>query len=84
MASRSDIAADFRAMILQIHCPHCGEQFTDGAVDWGNAWLEGRMDTMHTFNIQERDGPYKIKCEWCDQRSWINYFSATASKIQDP
>ncbi len=78
--SRAEVNAAFRSMILRIGCPHCGELFTDGAIDWGDAWQEGRMDAMRELDMQERDGPHKIKCEWCDQRSFINYFAATASK----
>lgn len=80
VTSRADVEAAFRSAILRINCPHCGELFTDGAVDWGGAWYEGRMDAMRELETQERDGPYKINCEWCDQRSFINYFAATASK----
>lgn len=69
-------------MVLKIKCPHCGELFTDGAVDWGHAWLEGRIDAMRELDTQERDGPYKVKCEWCDERSFINYFARTASKAE--
>lgn len=80
VATRAEVEAAFRSMILKISCPRCGEPFTDGAVNWGDAWQEVRMDTMRELDTQERDGPYKIKCEWCDQRSFINYFATTASK----
>lgn len=80
IASRAEVEASFRSMILKISCPYCGEPFTDRAVDWGDAWQEGRRDTMRELDTQERDGPYKIKCELCNQRSFINYFAATASK----
>lgn len=83
IASRAGVEAEFRSMVLKIRCPHCNELFTDGAVDWGNAWLEGRIDTMRELDAQERDGPFKVNCEWCDQRSFINYFAATASKATE-
>lgn len=82
VGSKEEIEADFRAMVLKIKCPHCGELFTDGAVDWGHAWLEGRIDAMRELDTQERDGPYKVKCEWCNERSFINYFARTASKAE--
>lgn len=83
IAPRAEVEASFRSMVLKIKCPHCDEPFTEGAVDWGNAWLEGRMDAMRALDAMERDGPYKVKCEWCDQRSFINYFTATASKADE-
>jgi|GEM_PF-3356387 uncharacterized C2H2 Zn-finger protein len=82
VVTKEEIEVAFRAMVLKIKCPHCGEVFTDGAVDWGDAWREGRIDTLREFDTQERDGPYKVKCEWCDGRSFINYFARTASKTE--
>jgi hypothetical protein len=82
VTSRADVQAAFRSNILKINCPHCGEPFTDGAVEWVDAWHEGRMDVMRELDTQERDGPYKIKCEWCNQRSFIDYFAANASKAE--
>ena len=78
--SAADIAAAFRELVKRIRCPHCSEPFTDAAVDWGDAWSEGRRDTMSEFGEQERDGPCKIQCERCGERSRFNYFAETASK----
>lgn len=82
-ATAEEVFAAFRTMIRRIPCPYCGEPFTDAAVNWGEAWLEGRSDTMFECDRQERDGPYKVKCELCDERSWIDYFAATASKTRN-
>ena len=82
-ASAAEVAAAFRNMVKQIACSHCSEPFTDGAVDWSDAWREGRRDTMLEFDAQERDGPCKISCEHCDKRSWINYFAGTASTARE-
>ena len=37
-----EIAVAFREMVKWIPCPNCAEAFTDAAVDWGDAWSEGR------------------------------------------
>ncbi len=74
------VNASFRAMVKRIACPHCAEPFTDGAVDWGDAWTEGRFDLLRESGTSECDGPVKVKCEWCDEKSWINYFAETATK----
>lgn len=79
-ATAAECEADFRAMVKRILCPHCSEPFTDAAVDWNDAWCEGRRDTLAELDIQERDGPCKVKCEWCDERSLIDYFRETATK----
>lgn len=81
-ATAEEVFAAFRAMVIGISCPHCAEPFTDAAVDWGDAWCEGRRDTLAECDTQERDGPYKVKCELCGERSWINYFAETASKTR--
>ena len=79
-ATAAEVDVVFREMVKRIRCPHCSEPFTDAAVDWNDAWCEGRRDTMADLELQERDGPCKVKCELCEERSWINYFSETASK----
>jgi len=73
-----DVKRAFRDMVKAIQCPSCGLEFTDAAVDWGEAWSEGRRDSLVEVGMQERDGPYKVKCELCGTRSLINYFSRTA------
>jgi hypothetical protein len=78
-ATAAEVEAAFREMVKRIPCPHCSEVFTDAAVDWTVAWCEGRRDTMAEFNTHERDGPCKVKCDICGERSWINYFDETAS-----
>lgn len=78
--SAAEIAKSFREMVKRIPCPHCLEPFTDGAVDWGNEWVAGNIEQLHEEEIAVRDGPYNLKCEWCDGLSTINYFAATASK----
>lgn len=75
-----ELAASFRSMVKRIACPHCSNRYTDAAVDWGEAWSEGRRDRMAELGDQERDGPYKVKCELCGERGWIDYFAETASK----
>ena len=81
--SAAEVEAAFREMVKRIPCPHCSEPFSDAAVNWNDAWCEGRRDTMAELDLQERDGPCKVKCELCEERSWINYFTETASKT-DP
>jgi hypothetical protein len=74
-------AADlaFRAMVKQLHCPSCGEGFTDGAVDWSDIWLEGRFDLLKQLGQKERDGPCKLRCERCGHRSWLDYFAQSVT-----
>jgi hypothetical protein len=77
-----DVKRAFRDMVKRIQCPSCGLEFTDAAVDWGEAWSEGRRDSLVELEMQDRDGPYKVKCELCETRSFINYFSFTASTVE--
>ena len=57
-------------------------EFSDAALDWAEAWLEGRFDLMQEAGWQERDGPYKLRCELCGQRSWLNYFAWTVERAE--
>lgn len=70
----------FLAKFTALACPDCGENYTDGALEWGRAWVEGRLDLWEELGKAERDGPFKIKCEWCDQRAYLNYFAWKVSK----
>lgn len=72
----------FREKFTALSCPDCGENYTDGALEWSRAWLEGRLDLMEENNWIQRDGPCKLKCEWCDARAWLNYFAWTVSKTE--
>jgi hypothetical protein len=78
--SADEIKESFRAMVKRIPCPHCSESFTDGAVTWGDSWLAGNIEKLREEEIFVRDGPFKVKCEWCEGLSLINYFAGTASK----
>jgi len=82
LITAEEIHASFIKMVMSIKCPYCDEPFTDGAVEWAEAWQEGRRDLIRALDTDERDGPYKIKCEWCNERSWINYFKGEASKVE--
>lgn len=84
MMGRDEVANAFRTMVKSLTCPHCELEFTDYAVDWGDAWVEGRLDLMAEEGWQERDGPYKLKCELCGKRSWLNYFAKTVTSAEAP
>ena len=71
------VHAAFHQAIKTLHCLECGMKFTDYACDWGDAWLEGRIDLLKEDGKTERDGPFKVRCELCGQRHWYNYFSRT-------
>jgi uncharacterized C2H2 Zn-finger protein len=72
----------FRDLVTSLHCPACNEPFTDAATNWGFAWHEGRIDALREEGVQERDGPFKVKCEWCGHRSLIDYFKNTATSAE--
>jgi hypothetical protein len=72
--TREQIEAAFRAAAKKLRCPNCDCEFTDYAVDWGGAWLEGRIDHMREDGRSERDGPFKMKCELCGHRAWTDVF----------
>jgi transcription elongation factor Elf1 len=74
----------FRDRVKTLRCPHCDVEFSDAALDWAEAWLEGRSDLMQEDGWQERDGPYKLCCELCGQRSWLNYFAWTVECAEGP
>jgi hypothetical protein len=70
-----DADREFREKVKRLHCPGCGAEFTDAAVDWSDIWWEGRFDLLKETGWQERDGPCKLKCERCGHRSWLDYFA---------
>jgi len=81
-ANPGDVHAEWRAMVKSLRCPGCDLEFTDFAVDWGDAWMEGRIDLMNEQDWQERDGPYKLKCELCGHRSWLDYFNSSVRSAE--
>ena len=70
----SEIEAAFRNSIKAHSCPACGMPFTDYAINWGDAWREGYMDSHRENGWTIRDGPFKLKCESCNKCSWYNVF----------
>lgn len=82
--SREEVDKAFADMIKTLHCPSCDLEFTDFAVEWGRAWYEGRLDLMAEHGWQERDGPFKLKCELCGHRSWLDYFAKTVRSVEIP
>jgi hypothetical protein len=83
-ATRAEVHASFRAMVKSLRCPNCELEFTDFALDWGDAWCEGRRDSELELGHPEgsRDGPYKLKCELCGHRAWLNYFTCLVSSAE--
>lgn len=82
-ASREDVERAFRARVRALRCPSCGAEFTDAALDWGAAWHEGRRDLMAERGWQERDGPYKLRCEGCGRRAWLNFFAWSVRSAEE-
>ena len=82
--SAEEIKRAFRSTIKAIPCPGCGLTYTDAAVDWGDAWREGRRDLMDEQGWDERDGPYKLKCELCGHRAWLNIFARSVRSAEPP
>jgi hypothetical protein len=82
MTTREEVEASFALMLKGIACPECDRSYTDAAVQWSNAWHEGRRDLLEEIGSTERDGPLKIRCELCKSKAWINYFQQTASLIK--
>jgi uncharacterized C2H2 Zn-finger protein len=81
--SQSEVQQAFRDKVKTLRCPTCDTPFTDAAVDWADAWWEGRADLMAEQHWQERDGPYKLKCAACGQRAWLNYFAWSVRKAEE-
>jgi hypothetical protein len=79
-----EIHAAFRARAKSLRCPNCTLEFTDSAVDWGLAWLEGRRDLMIEWNRDGRDGPFKMKCELCGHTAWSNAFLSEVTRAEPP
>lgn len=80
-ADRPEVKSAFRAAVKSCACPACGLEFTDAAVDWGNAWREGYVDCIREGGSDIRDGPYKLKCEMCSRRSMYNVFANAVSLV---
>ena len=66
-----------RATLKETRCFHCRVEYSDWAVDWAEAWFEGKLDAADEFHLDWRDGETKIKCELCGLRAWIGPFSIT-------
>lgn len=86
VATRAEVASSFHAMVKSLKCPNCDLEFTDFALTWGDAWCEGRRDMEFEQGALEcsRDGPYKLKCELCGHRSWLDYFAGSVSSAEAP
>jgi hypothetical protein len=84
------VDAEFRARIRRFSCPACGLEYTDGAIDWMEAWLEGQRDLMDQLRGAsdfdgpefERDGYIKIRCELCSEKAWVNCFGPPAILVR--
>ncbi len=74
--SAEEIRQAFRDRLKALPCPHCGRAYTDRAVEWCEAWLEGRRDLMRELGRDARDGPIKLKCEACGDYAMTNAFFA--------
>lgn len=81
MTTAEEVQAAFDAMLKSIACPSCDEPYSDAAVQWCNAWIEGRHDLLVEMNTTERDGLVKIRCELCDGKAWIDYFKKVATAV---
>lgn len=75
LAARAEVGLAFRETVKTLQCPACKQAFTDFAVNWVDAWREGRRDLAMAQGQYdgERDGPFKLKCEQCGQKSWLDY-----------
>lgn len=80
--SAQQIRQAFRERIKTLHCPYCDVAYSDPALDWAEAWQEGRRDLMIENGWQERDGPYKLRCELCGHRAWLNYFAWSVRSVE--
>lgn len=82
MATSTDtIRKAFADKLKTLKCPYCELAYTDYAVDWSEAWMEGRRDTLRDVGMNERDGPAKLKCELCGQLAMTNAFLSPPQKI---
>ena len=82
-ATAAEVHAAFAAAIKACTCPACGLEFTDAAVEWGNAWREGYVDCIREDGSDIRDGPFKLKCEMCGRRSMYNIFGRTVTLLPE-
>jgi hypothetical protein len=82
-ASVAEVHSAFALAIKACTCPACGLEFTDAAVEWGNAWYEGYVDRIREDGHDIRDGPFKLKCEMCGRRSMYNVFGGTVTLIPE-
>jgi uncharacterized C2H2 Zn-finger protein len=80
--SREEVDQAYRARIKTLSCPHCGAAFTDYAVDWSKAWLQGRRDALRELNRQERDGAIKLQCEACGEQAQTDVFFSALKGIE--
>lgn len=72
--SADEVHREFNVKLKTLACPHCGELYTDFAVEWLHAYLEGRRDALNDLGTTERDGPIKLKCELCGGQALTNVF----------
>lgn len=82
-ASRASVRQAFADAVKSCICPACGAHFTDASIAYGDGWREGYVDRIREEGFDIRDGPYKLKCEACDRRSWYNIFSKAVTFVDD-
>jgi hypothetical protein len=82
MSSAEEIKRAFRNRVKECKCPHCEMEFTDAAVDWGDAWYEGYRDSFRLRGSDIRDGPCKLRCELCGGRSWYDIFGGRVTPAE--
>lgn len=79
--SAQEIRQAFHDQIRTLACPHCETNFTDFAVEWCEAWLDGRREAMRDLGREERDGPVKLKCELCGGAALTDVFLTTPKAL---
>lgn len=79
--SFDEVRKAFNDKLKTLSCPHCDAAYTDHAVEWTEAWLEGRRDAMRELGGNERDGPVKLKCGLCGGQAMTSSFLTPPNAI---
>ena len=67
--------------VEQLACPECEEHYTEFALHWGEAYVQGRLDAMDELGREERNDTMKIKCELCGTVVLLNLLAGRVERL---
>lgn len=63
--TRKQHEQDLLDLLIRLRCPCCELNYTEFAMLWGLAYVQGRIDVLEELGTSERNDTMKIMCELC-------------------